>query len=422
MKRGILIGIVIAMLALGVASEVSATNGTNLIAIGPIARSMGGVGIARPLDAISAVFANPAAMCFGDYCPASELDFSGTLFMPKVETKVGIGPSIFAAESEESVYAIPAIGVSVPIGSGVSNWRFGLSAYGVSGLGVDYRGTLIDQPEFFPPMMPGGSPAPLVAGEYTQLQIMKFAPAIAFQPSARLSLGLAAHIDYASLDLRSGSSNGYAFGLQGGMIYKPTDHLSLGLTYITPQSVDHDNVADFDGDGRLDTLELESPQQLGFGVAHDFFDGKLLLEADVKWINWSDAKGYSDFDWKDQWVFGVGAQWEPVAGVFLRTGYSYGENPVQEHNGFSGFQTVQGKTLPAYYYETFRIVGFPAIVQHHVTFGVGYRFNDRFSLDLGYMHAFEETISERGDFFGTPVSLESTLSEDSLDFGLTWRF
>ena len=47
----------------------NATNGDNLIGIGPIARGMGGVGIAAPQDSISAVFANPAAMCFGPYCP-----------------------------------------------------------------------------------------------------------------------------------------------------------------------------------------------------------------------------------------------------------------------------------------------------------------------------------------------------------------
>ena len=42
-----------------------ATNGDNLIGVGPISRSMGGVGVASPQDSISAIFANPAAMCFG---------------------------------------------------------------------------------------------------------------------------------------------------------------------------------------------------------------------------------------------------------------------------------------------------------------------------------------------------------------------
>ena len=47
---------------------VFATNGDNLIGIGPISRAMGGVGVAAPQDAISAIFANPAATCFGNYC------------------------------------------------------------------------------------------------------------------------------------------------------------------------------------------------------------------------------------------------------------------------------------------------------------------------------------------------------------------
>ena len=76
-----------------------------------------------------------------------------------------------------------------------------------------------------------------------------------------------------------------------------------------------------------------------------------------------------------------------------------------------------------YYYETFRIIGFPAIVEQHLTFGVGYKFSDKFSLHLGVMHAFEKTISESGlDIAGTSVTLKSTLSENSLDFGLAWRF
>ena len=72
-------------------TEGLATNGDNLIAIGPISRAMGGVGIAYPLDAISAVFANPAAMCFGLYCPSAEVNFAGTLFMPDVEAKITTG-------------------------------------------------------------------------------------------------------------------------------------------------------------------------------------------------------------------------------------------------------------------------------------------------------------------------------------------
>jgi long-chain fatty acid transport protein len=417
---------VLAVLAVfSFAASSDATNGDNLIAIGPIARSMGGVGIAAPQDAISAVFSNPAAMCFGPYCPGSEFNFAGTLFMPKPSAKVTVGGMTFSADSDDKIFAIPAIGISVPITNTFPIWRFGIAAYGVSGLGVDYRGTDIDRPGFFPfpPPFPAG---PLVAGEFTQLQIMKFAPSIAYQPNEKISLGAAVHIDYANLDLRSGSSFNYAFGLQVGALYKVSDHIQLGVTYTSPQEVDYENVRDFDQDGTDDDLTLEQPQEIGFGVAVEPVPGKFLVEGNVKWVDWAGAEGYDDFDWDDQWVFAIGAQYKPTEKLALRVGYNYAEHPVNEHNNFNGgvITSVQGKMMPTYYYETFRIIGFPAVVEQHLTFGIGYEISNRFSLHAGYMHAFEETITENGTAPDgmTPVTLQSELYEDSLEFGLTWRF
>ena len=406
-----------------------ATNGIDLIGIGPIARSMGGVGIAQPLDAISAVFANSAAMCFGEYCPGSEFNFAGTAFMPKIDAKItnrgGITPGTFSADAEDNVYPIPAIGFSAPLGKEGTKWRFGLAAYGVSGLGVDYRNTAIDQPNFYPaPPLPQA--APLATGVYTQLQIMKFAPALAYQITPNLSFGVGLPIDYGVLDLQDGGSSGFALGVLPGIIYKPIENLSIGLTYTSPQKITYKHVTDFDQDGTYDDLDLESPQQIGFGIAYDFFDAGLVIEADVKWINWADADGYEDFDWDNQTVFAIGAQYKITDKIALRAGYNYATHPVNEHNNFNGQTpaTVQGKTLPsAYYYETFRIIGFPAIVDQHVTLGLGYKVSDTFSFNLGFMHAFQNSITETGtDLLGQPVELESTLSENSIDFGLTWRF
>jgi long-chain fatty acid transport protein len=397
-----------------------ATNGINLIAIGPISRAMGGVGVAQPMDAISAVFANPAAMCFGKYCPGSEFNFASTLFMPKIDAKVTNSQGTFSADAEDNIYPIPAIGFSVPMGPEGSKWRFGLAAYGVSGLGVDYRGTTVDNSQFYD--FGGGAYAPMVAGEYTQLQIMKFAPSVAYQATPNLSFGLALPVDYGTLDLRNGSASGFALGVLPGVIYKPIENLSLGLTYTAPQKINYKNVLNMGGNY---SLELESPQQVSLGIAYDFFETGLVLEADVKWINWSNADGYQDFDWEDQTVFAVGAQYKATDKLVLRAGYNYAKNPVNEHNNFNGTTTttVQGIKMPTYYYETFRIIGFPAIVEHHVTLGIGYQFTDAFSLDLGFVYAVENTMTETGkDLTGQPVKLESTLSETSLDFGLTWRF
>jgi long-chain fatty acid transport protein len=109
-------------------SNVHATNGDNMMAIGPNARAMGGVGVAAPQDAISAVFANPAAMCFTPNCAYSEVNFSGSLFMPHPKAELDLqGMGSFKAESKENVYAIPAIGLSLPIDpvhdAGDSDWQ-----------------------------------------------------------------------------------------------------------------------------------------------------------------------------------------------------------------------------------------------------------------------------------------------------------
>jgi long-chain fatty acid transport protein len=391
---------------------------------------MGGVGIAAPQDAISAVFSNPAAMCFGPFCPTSEVDFAGTLFAPDVSAKItgAMGQGPIKADSNDEVYAIPAFGLSVPITDGLSppDWRFGLAAYGVSGLGVDYRGSDLDQPSYFPfssinPNFPDG---PLATGTFTQLQSMRFAPAVGYQPNAKMSFGLAGIVEYANLDLGAGSDWDYGFGLQGGAIFKPINALSMGVNIITPRKLEFRDVADFDNSGSLDNLDLEAPLEIGGGVAYAF--QKLLIEGDVKWINWGNADGYKDFDWDNQWVFAIGAQFEPISKLHLRAGYNYAKTPVKDNDGFNGLQpkTVQGKTIQSqYYYETFRLIGFPALAEHHITVGIGYDFTNSFSAQLGYMHAFKNDLDESGtDPFGNPVNIKSELTENSFDFGLVWRF
>jgi len=395
-----------------------ATNGDNLIGIGPISRAMGGVGIAAPQDAISAVFANPSAQCFGPFCPSTEVNFAATAFIPDVQAKISNTAGTFKADSDDEVYMIPAFGLSVPITQGLNPpvWRFGMAAYGVSGLGVDYRDSDIDQPTFF------GPGAPLASGTFTQLQSMRFAPSIAYQPVAKWSFGLAGVLEYANLDLGEGSDWSYGVGVQAGVTYKATNWLTLGLNYISPRNTEFQNVADFDGDGDLDNLRLDAPQEAGLGAAVTF--GNFLFEVDTKWINWSNADGYDDFDWNDQYVFAIGGQWQALPKLYLRAGYNYAENPLEDNDGFTAALTsVQGKSLPGYYFETFRVIGFPAIIEQHLTLGVTYEFTPNFAVNLGYVHGFEETFKETGsDLSGGASTIESKLSEDSFDLGLTWRF
>ena len=386
----------------------NATNGDNLIGIGPIARAMGGVGVAAPQDSISAVFANPAAMCFGPYCPGSQVDFGGTVFLPSTHAKIQIPASGVNAgdRSQSNIFIVPAIGLSTPI---TPTLRFGIAAYGTSGLGVDYRDRLVT---------PFGADTQV----FTQYQVMKFAPNLSYMILDNLSVGVNVQVDYAALDLGQGTSSGYAVGVQLGAIYK-IGPVSLGLSYVTPQTVNHKRVFDFDGNGIKDALKLEMPQTLGFGVGFSPFQN-LLIEGNFKWINWSNADGYKDFDWRDQYVFSLGAQYKPIPKLSLRAGVNYGRNPVKEHNGFdaSSSTIVQGKATSTFGYEFLRIVGFPAVVETHITFGVGYEFSEKFAVNLGYAHGFEKKISETGTSGPATVTLGSKLEENSFEMGFSWRF
>ncbi len=395
-----------------------ATNGDNLIGIGPISRAMGGVGIAAPQDAISSTFANPAAMCVGDFCPGSEFDFAATLFAPKIDGTIDIkggGPlaGVHKSRADEKTYTVPAFGFSAPINE---KFRFGLSAYGVTGLGVDHRDTDLDT-------TPAGQS--LLAADSTQLMILKVAPTLAYKVNDKLSFGAAIHVVNSTLDLNQGSSPAYGFGLQLGALYH-MDKVHLGFTYLSPVGADHKNVYDLDQDGTQDNFELEAPQQIGLGLAYEP-NSSLLMEIDTKWINWSDAAGYDDLDWDDQICVAVGVQFKPVDALALRLGYNYAENQVDSHT-FNGDDSVniQGKQVNAYGFETLRIIGFPAAVEHHVTVGLGYEITDAVSVNLGYMHAFKETVKSSGTlptpFGGNQVELKSDISEDAVDFSIAWRF
>ena len=86
----------------------------------------------------------------------------------------------------------------------------------------------MDQPNFFPfsqaPGAPAGTPdGPLITGEYTQLQSMRFAPAFGYQPNAKLSFGLAGIVEYSNLDLGSGSA-----GIMD-LVYKAAPYIGLSM-------------------------------------------------------------------------------------------------------------------------------------------------------------------------------------------------
>ena len=393
-----------------------ATNGDELIGVGPVSRSMGGVGIAIPQDSITAIFANPAAL---GACPCgtqSESVFGVTAFDPSVSTRINMmtpaGPMKLKADSEGQPYMIPAVGVTMAISE---KMRMGVGAYGVSGMGTDYRNNKWDM---------DGNPANGFEGDlYTKLEIMKFAGMLSYQVADTVALGAALQGSYNNLDFGQGSSHDYAYGVQLGTHWR-VGKFSFGASYTTPQKAEFKQVYNFDahrGDTTQDDLTLEAPAKYGVGIALSPND-RLTFEVDTKYIDWEHAEGYDDFDWEGQWVFAAGVQVKATPKLALRAGINYAKSPVKEHNNWNpmGETMVQGKAVPTMGYEMLRVVGFPAVTETHASVGLGYKVTDDFTVNLGYLHAFENTVRETTG--GGAIELESDLSENSYSMSMAWAF
>jgi long-chain fatty acid transport protein len=382
-----------------------ATNGDNLIGVSPASRGMGGIGVGMAVGPTDTIFRNPAWMT---YYKGFNMSFGGILFFPEVKAKFNNA----SATSQSKMFVVPEVGIVHQINDKLS---FGIGAFGVSGMGVDYRNK--DQ---------------LLANMHTTLQFMRIIPAIAYKVNDAISVSGAVHLAYGSLDMGAtlctnpnnpttcwnaggGQSQTYGIGAQLGIAYNMGDFVYAGLTYQSPVNMTYKRVFDSNGNGQFEDLKLTQPQELAFGVGVKPMDN-LKVGMDIRWINWKNAKGYKEFQWKDQWVIGLGGEFKPMQKLALRAGYNYGKspirggakNPMNDNNipnfvaSFSDFQIAW-----------FNLVGFPAITEHHITLGLGYEFTKNFSIDLAYKHAFNKKVSAT-DNAGMGMSVEAQNAQNAI--------
>ena len=173
-------------------------------------------------------------------------------------------------------------------------------------------------------------------------------------------------------------------------------------------------------------IEMSWPQQFGFGFGYKASD-KLLLAADLKWINWKDAmKEFKmSFDegtnaninammgseslklnmplkWEDQIVLALGIEYSLTPKLSLRSGYNFSSNPVPE------------KTL---------LPIFPAVIENHITFGFGYFLTKNLNCDIAYELNLEKKIEVNNSIVANEYdNSSSSLSENVLHFGINLMF
>jgi long-chain fatty acid transport protein len=386
-----------------------ATNGMRLIGFGPVQNSMGGVSVGLPLDA-AAVLTNPAGMSI----LTGRIDFGASYFKPSVEYKAtesaGMGGMVIGSNgktinSDRGASPIPAFGLIVPISNDL---KFGLGAYGIAGMGVDYASNLY-----------GG----ITNTSYSQ---MRFAPGLSYKINDMISVGAALNVMYATMEFNAAggfgqqphmSASSFGYGATLGLLIKPSDILQVGIAYETKSTFQDFS---FNTSAGVDKLEFNQPQIATIGLGFKPIAG-LLLGFDVQWIRWSETNGNNmpkytsnasgamawNLDWEDQIVYKFGIQYTVNPMLSLRAGYNYGKMPLNSNRAFEN-------------------IAFPAIAEHHFTAGIGINLTKQFTLNLGGMYS--PTATLKGSNAGYPPagqaisSYETSMSQYSIDMGISYVF
>lgn len=370
--------------------QAQATEGYFQHGFGARSAGVGGAGVADPADAM-AIANNPAGLVD----VGRQFNADVTLFSPFREY-TGTGTGFVAPgtiESKSNLFAIPSFAYSHPLGP---DSAIGIAMYGNGGMNTNYAN--VTNPNC------GGGSGVFCAGEAGVDLIQAFitagyahrfgnlsigvAPIVAIQAFEAKGLGAFANPGTSS-DPANMTDRGYdiSAGVGGrvGVQYDVTDNVRVGASYQSKiwMSEFSKYAGLFEGGGDFDI-----PDNVTAGIAIDVMP-ELTLMLDYKRIFYSnvDAVGNSSmipalfgsaggpgFGWHDVDIFKVGIEWEQNPQWTWRVGYAYNDNPIESTD------------------VTLNILA-PGVVQHHITGGFSYTYNDRDSVDFAAMFAPEVSVS-----------------------------
>jgi len=353
-----------------------------MIGVTALQFARGGAIIASPVDAPSMIY-NPAAIGALAFDKIG-FDLSFGVVNPPRQITSAIGtPMEKTTESGANAYLGMGNGIVIKISDKLI---FGMAAGGVSGLGTDFSaGTMPDNP---------GTPILEAASIVSKKGLLKITPTFAYKITDGLVIGVSLQIGNQTLALKSPAftlpqSERWGFGGSIGLIYKPLPKLNIGLSYTSKM-----NIAEYEFNGTslvpqtggegVYNMEMNSPQQAAFGISFAPMP-KLLIEADVKWINQSavmdvieltSPTGYIiplTFGWDDQFVYALGAQLQAKKGLTVLGGWSYAATPISPEDVNSNLGSI-------------------AVVEHHISLGVQKSWNENLSSTLSYTRGLHNEV------------------------------
>jgi long-chain fatty acid transport protein len=394
---------------------------------GAMNRSMAGASTAVGVDALGAMYWNPAAM---SGLPGSEVVIGSELIIP--DTHLGstvpagafgpLGPATTQSgftRSDSGLVPTTAVGfVYKPEDSALS---LGLGVFTLAAGGVNFPGDPNN-----PILAPTGPLNQFLLGpNAASAMILGIVPSASYQVTDKLAVGFSPMLDVSvvsfdpaffgptsQLDIRAprqfptGSHTRpfWGGGFRTGMTYKVADHLTAGFSYTSPQWFEKwkFNAREADGDPLFFTTLFTLPQVFSAGLAYDGFD-RLLLEADLRWFDYSTSKLLGDpvieggAGWHSIWAVALGARYQLTDCLSVQLGYLFNENPVPSQLAVFNTQL-------------------PALTQNTISVGSYYQLNDCIGVSMAYIHGFKHAID--GSVFplrGTSTHLDTEYDSFALN-------
>ncbi len=265
LREGMLCVVFIALL--NVASSVQASQLT-LPTVGPSDAALAGNTVALPVNAINALFHNPAQLSLLPNQVSAGL--LGIRFHPTYENNQG-----YDSRSRELPIA-PNFGY---VTDRFAPFQFGMGMYGALGFTFNHSA----EPE-------NGVPNNF----FTELVSISLAPSVSYSLAPNLHIGAAINPTYGRLRFKTPSPVGRIdvdvrgpgiFGTMG-VLYQPTPKLNLALAYKTRGKIWMFGNARVDGGGDDATVYFNIPQNVKFGFAYHLTD-RLTIMGQARWTQFS---------------------------------------------------------------------------------------------------------------------------------------
>lgn len=387
---------------------------------------MAGASTAAPVDALGALYWNPAAV---SGLPRNEFAVGGEGIYSNIHLASSL-PDALGGQSGETrsdsgfglasavglVYHLPDSGLTA-----------GLGLMTLAGGAVNFPGD--PNNPILASTGPGGRV--FLGPLYSSTTAVAITPTVSYQVTDNVAFGFGPVVDVAvpsfdpayfgtpsrldpnaPLQYPSATHNRpfWGGGFRAGLYTHVLPTLDVGFGYTSPQWFERwtFNTHDARGNPQEVSLKVSLPAIYSLGLGWRPTD-RLLLASDLRYLDYANAEMFGDsiptpgLAWRSVWALALGSQYRLTDAVALRLGYLWNQNPVPDVGTIFQAQA-------------------PGIGMHTITCGASADLNEWITLSLGYAHVFENSTSGSSVLEQAGLRTRLSASTDLLLFGLHVKF